>query len=208
MLPRSFFQNRRGFSILEVLVAILILSLAMAGIFASFSGQQQSHLSTTQTVEMQQTARGTLYLMAKEIRMAGYDPDEQMSAGIISAGDGSDINNALTFSYVINDGADSSGELRTISFYLYDAYSDGDGNDGIGRAIDGSVQPLADNIETLQFRYLDRNGNATNQVNAIRAVEIQITARVDQGRIDWTLGEDTRINRTATTIVNCRNLGL
>ncbi|MCG8567846.1 MAG: prepilin-type N-terminal cleavage/methylation domain-containing protein [Desulfobacterales bacterium] len=204
----SYTSENQGFTLIEILISLAIVGLVMAGLFTSFRGQQQSHLSQSQTVEMQQTARGTLYIMAKEIRMAGYDPEGQNATGIVSAGDGSDSNNALTFTYVFGETDDDPGEVRTISYYLYDAYGDGDGNDGIGRAVNGSLQPLADNIETLRFRYLDSSGAVTTTIDDVRAVEIQIAARVDQAVTDYTLGKDTRVNRTVTTIVNCRNLGL
>lgn len=199
--------DQQGFSLVEILITLTIISLVMAGLFTSFRGQQQSHLSQVQTVEMQQTARGTLYIMSKEIRMAGYDPDGDNDTGIIAAGDGSSVDNAFTFSYVFAESDDEPGEVRTISFYLYDAYGDGDGNDGLGRSVDGSLQPLADNVQDLDFVYLDSDNNTTTDLDDIRAVEIQITTQVAHDAVDHTLGEDTQVTRTVRTVVNCRNLG-
>ena len=196
-----------GFSIIELLISIVIVSVIMAGLFSSFRGQQRSHMSQSQTIEMQQNIRGVLYVMAREIRMAGYDPDNRLDAKILNAGDGSDSDNAFTFSFVINDSDTDVGELQTISYYLYDAYSDGDGNDGIGRSVDGTLQPLADNIQSLEFTYLDQDGAETSDLSQIRSVQVHITARVDTALTDYTIDEDTRVTRSVSTIVNCRNLG-
>ena len=196
-----------GFSLIEVMISLLIVVVIMAGLFSSFRGQQRSHMAQSQTIEMQQNIRGVLYVMAREIRMAGYDPDNRLDAKILNAGDGSNFDNAFTFSFVINDSDTDVGELQTISYYLYDAYSDGDGNDGIGRSANGNLQPLADNIQTLEFTYLDQDGVETSDLSRIRSVQVNIIARVDTALTDYTINEDTRVTRSVSTIVNCRNLG-
>ncbi len=202
--------NSQGFTLIEIIVAIAITAIVMAGVFSTYKGQQDAHLGQAQVIEMQQNIRAGLHVMLKEIRMAGYDPHGTSGAGIVQAGDGTS-GNPFTFTFVADDDGedndndalvDEQGELKTISFELYDAY--GDGDDDIGRKVGaGTNQPLAENIAVLNFVYLDQNGTATAVLSDIRAVGITITATTEINRTNY-----TGSNRTLSTTVKCRNLGL
>jgi len=204
--------NNRGFSLMELLVVMAVTTVVIATVYVSYSGQQESRLSQKQVVEMQQNIRGVLYVMTMEIRMAGYDPYQSYDAGITSAGDGSN-GSPLTFSFVEDDDGedndndltvDEEGELKTISFQLYDAYSDGD-ND-IGRKVgNGNYQAIAENIEDFQLTYMDEDGESTSDIDEIKAIKIEITSKVDDDTIDYTLENATR---SVSTIVKCRNMNL
>ena len=146
-----------------------------------------------------------MYIMGREIRMAGYDPTEDAGATILTA-------NANSITFTLDDSMDGtlddngdgvleSGEAITYSLYDYPAtVPDGDmdiGRDPDGNGVPGSGgltwQPLAENTDALDFVYLDGSnppvvlnpggGNvpAANLPN-IRAVQITIVARAD--RID------------------------
>ncbi len=197
---------------MELLVVMAVTTVVIATVYVSYSGQQESRLSQKQVVEMQQNIRGVLYVMTMEIRMAGYDPYQSYDAGITSAGDGSN-GSPLTFSFVEDDDGedndndltvDEEGELKTISFQLYDAYSDGD-ND-IGRKVgNGNYQAIAENIEDFQLTYMDEDGESTSDIDEIKAIKIEITSKVDDDTIDYTLENATR---SVSTIVKCRNMNL
>jgi type IV pilus assembly protein PilW len=188
----------QGFTLVEILVALTIISIVIASAINSYVGQQKSELSQTQLVEMQQNIRAAMYIMSIEIRMAGYDPHRAFSAGIINAGDGSN-GDPLTLTYVEGDTDSDPGTLKTIAFDLFDSLSDGD-ND-IGRKEDSdNRQAIAENIQSLTFSYLDSEGavlTAPVDLSAIRAVRIDITAGLDPGA-----------ERTVSAVVKCRNLGL
>ncbi len=205
-------NNNKGFTLVELLVSLVISSIVMAGIISSFTGQQESNLSQKQVVEMQQHIRAGLYIMTIEIRMAGYDPYSMYNAGITNTGDGSS-GNPLTFNYVAdddgndndNDGSvDEEGEFRTISFQLYDAY--GDGDDDIGMIVGGgNNQAIAENIDNFKFTYLDENRIETANPAEIKAIQIDITAKVNKDTTDYTTQNAIR---NVSTIVQCRNLNL
>jgi type IV pilus assembly protein PilW len=195
----------QGFTLVEILVALTIISIVIASAINSYVGQQKSELSQTQLVEMQQGIRAAMYIMSSEIRMAGYDRHRAFSAGITSAGDGSN-GNPLTFTFVENDTDTDTGSLATITYELYDASSDGD-ND-IGRQKGGLKNAIAENIQSLSFSYLDSGGavlTAPVDLSAIRAVRIDITAGLDAGAVDHTI---PGAERTVSAVVKCRNLGL
>ncbi len=183
-------RENAGFTLIEVLIALAISGILLGGVYAQFTSQQASYLAQDQVVEMQQNLRAGISYMTQELRMAGYDPYSSGTAGIETTNPTS-----VVFTYVADDdkldndnadgdndtstGADETGELQTITFDLYDAYGDGD-ND-IGRQAGDSASTkrvIAENIEALEFRYLDADGAVVTDPNDIKTVQISILARV------------------------------
>lgn len=65
-------KNRKGFTLIELCVAMAIASFVMAAIYSVYRAQTQSHRNQQLVVEMQQNMRAAMYLLEREIRMAGY----------------------------------------------------------------------------------------------------------------------------------------
>jgi len=217
--------SKTGFSLIELLVALAVFSIVVALIVSARIGQQDQELTQQQAVEMQQTVRSALLLMSKDIRMAGYDPDNDFSVGIIAAGDGSagttlDLSYVEGFDNVDNDSdgqTDEADELssRNVSYQLLDKGPDGTDTNPDGDmdlTLDtngGGYHLLAENIDSLEFVYLDEDGNPiatpAAELDNIRALRITITAGVDNQELDRFPENNTR---SLTTTVKCRNLGL
>jgi type IV pilus assembly protein PilW len=66
--------NSDGFTLIELMVAIAISSAVMAGIYSMFIMQQRTQVTEQVAVDMQQTLRAAMYMVERDIRMAGYDP--------------------------------------------------------------------------------------------------------------------------------------
>jgi type IV pilus assembly protein PilW len=66
--------NSDGFTLIELMVAIAIASAVMAGIYSMFIMQQRTQVTEQVVVDMQQTLRAAMYMVERDIRMAGYDP--------------------------------------------------------------------------------------------------------------------------------------
>ena len=123
---------------------------------------------------MQQTARAALDMMAREIRMAGYDPmgvnrDADPSNdfhGIVSHPTDLHIRADLNGNGVLTDSKESI-------VYVYD-----DSTSTLRRKVGkGGRQPVAEHIESFTFSYLDALGQPTTHASSIRAVNVQVTAR-------------------------------
>lgn len=216
-------NNNMGFTLVELLVAMLITTIVSVGILSAYTNQQEAQLAQKQVVEMQQSSRAGIYYMTTEIRMAGYDPARTAGAGIVNAGNGSDSANALIFTYynaaaagdtTDNDNdaatADADEVLQAVEYFLFDSNPSGAVTLDLGRRNGARLNAVAENIQTLQFSYLDITGTvmampivASNLAN-IRAIQITIVATVDQNNKDYVGGN----GRTLTTTVKCRNLGL
>ncbi|MGA8239089.1 MAG: prepilin-type N-terminal cleavage/methylation domain-containing protein [Desulfobacterales bacterium] len=71
MLKRN--RNNYGFTLIELMIAMVIAGIVAAAILMSFDSQQKTQVNQQLIVDMQQDARAALYLMQQDIRMAGYD---------------------------------------------------------------------------------------------------------------------------------------
>ncbi len=66
--------NNKGFTLLELMIAMAIAGIVAAAILMAFNSQQKTQVSQQLVVEMQQDLRAALYLMQQDVRMAGHDP--------------------------------------------------------------------------------------------------------------------------------------
>jgi prepilin-type N-terminal cleavage/methylation domain-containing protein len=61
-----------GFSLIEVMAAIVILGIAMTAVFSTFLFQQQSYTTQVRVAEMQQNLRDATETISRDIRMCTY----------------------------------------------------------------------------------------------------------------------------------------
>ena len=71
----------------------------------------------------------------------------------------------------------------------------------------GGGQPLADNIESLEFTYFDTNGNVTANPPDIRMVKVTVTAKTNRLDPEFKGGDGYR-RRTLSSNIKVRNMGL
>ena len=113
--------HKKGFTLVELLVAMVISSIVMAAIYATYSAQLRSHVTQQKVVEMHQNARAAMFILEREIRLAGYDP---------LGGDVPQITtaqiNAITFTMDIT-GGESDG-LDNDDDGIFDEPGETDGN--------------------------------------------------------------------------------
>jgi type IV pilus assembly protein PilW len=64
-----------GFTLVEVLFAVVIGIILLGAIYAVVESGQRSSVSLERKVVAQQDARAALQMMAMEIRMASYNPN-------------------------------------------------------------------------------------------------------------------------------------
>ena len=63
---------RGGFTLLELLVAVAIFGIVMAGLFQSFTVQHKTSVVVDQVAEAQQNLRAVTDLLERDVRRAGY----------------------------------------------------------------------------------------------------------------------------------------
>jgi type IV pilus assembly protein PilW len=213
--------GQKGFSLIELMVAMAIASVLMAGIYTFYHNQLKTHITQQEMVDMQQDARAAMYMMTREIRMAGYDP-QNTGATIRMA-------NVAQMAFDSDSDGTADGVINATSERFYYALSNG--NLVRGRWDDDlnpvNPNPVALNIDALNFVYLDNDGITASSLADIRSVQITLVARSgdvvpvlmrkhtdsttytnQQGTVILPAQNDNfrRIRLTAT--VKVRNLGL
>lgn len=195
--------GQSGFTLIEILIALVVSSIIMTGVFTAFLTQQDIYAEQEQVAEMQQNIRVGLDFMVHEIRMAGYRGSGGSTADFIAA-----EADALAFSADMDENG-STGSDENFAFDLYGrtlGYLSNDQNTIILTETPGSSghyeasatsssggavnhQPIAENIEKLEFFYTLDNGTQTfspTDPSDIRSVEISILARARRPDPDYT----------------------
>ena len=181
-----------GFTLIELLVVLAISGLVMTAIYTTFRFQQQSYSLQRQMVAMEQNLRSAMIMMEREIRMAGCDPFGIAGAGIVTA----DLDK-IQFTMDLNYDADVNDSNENITYKLYPA-----GNPTmLGRENPpGTTSRVAENFNSLEFKYLDADGAETATLSRIRSVRITLEARTANIKPERT--------EKLSTVIKCRNLGL
>jgi type IV pilus assembly protein PilW len=235
-------RNAKGFTLTELLVAMVVTAVITTSVYSVYRSQQKSFLVQDQVAQMQQNLRAALHLMEREIRMAGYDPSGTLSAGIQSINTDNAARCQFRFTQDIHDRADNDGDGLIdepdeagngdgdvddpgddITYLVSDP--DGDGVFDLFRSEDGGVtrQLLAENVDALNFVFLDAQGNPTSNPAEVRSIQISIVAKVkrpDPGYQNTSPYENQQTTpilaaqydpfrrEMLSTEVRCRNLGL
>lgn len=159
--------------------------------------QNKSYAVQEQVSEMQQSARASIDIMTREIRMSGYNPSGAASAGIISA-----TANYLRFTQDLNGDGDTGDPNEDVAYSIYTS----GGIQKIGRSTSGGVkQPLAEHAGNLSFGYFDGNGNSTAIVPDIRQVRVTLEVRTAEPDPYYSMNGGYRIRTLSSTVVP-RNL--
>ena len=234
--------DRGGFTLVELLITMVIGGVIITAVYSAYLAQQRTYTEQEQVVEMQQNIRAALDRMTRDIRTAGFDPTRSAGAKITTALPGQfsftrDITDdagtgpsdgkigppgpgeQIDFGFKVSEDADRDGRLD-------DTNGDGILNEvaSLGRQSNnaGGYQPIAENIQAIEFRYLDKNGNVTANLNKIYALQVSILARAAYPDpkftnimtyktalgADWGPYNDNVRRRLLVTTVQCRNMGL
>jgi len=159
----------KGFTLVELLVAMALSGIVMASIYYTFYSQQKSYIAQEQIVAMQQNLRAAMFYMERQIRMPGYDPTGSGGFGITDIrlkdiDDNLDVNGNSSLEFTIDqdgNGAVGGGDER-VYYCIYDSPTAApDGKTDLARRHGaGGRQLLAENIEALGFAYaFDNNGD-------------------------------------------------
>ena len=219
-------RSNQGFTLVELLVTLVVSGVVLAGICSTFYSQQTAYLNQEQIIAMQQNLRVAIYNMEREIRMAGHDPNGDAGAGIVTANANSiRIAQDLTGNGGTGDpDKDVADPGENITYSLQDADGDGDmdlvRNDHNG----AGIQMIAEDIDALNFVYLNQNQAVTTMPTDMRSVQISVVARTghpSRGYVNKTvyqnqrgqtifipLSGDQHRRRLLTAEVKCRNIGL
>jgi len=231
-------MNQKGFTLIELMVSLAVASIVMAAVYLMYHSQLQTNATQLATVEMSQHARAAIMLLEREIRSAGTDPTGYANAGFLPATNANVIHFTRDLGGGELDSIDNDKDGQTDEGdEWYDAELN-DPNENIRYALTGTslgretggaggLQRVADNVEVLNFVYLDASGNPTATLADTRAVQVTIIARSDnpvlmrdqtdrtvyrnlQGQIilDKSAAPDTIRRIMLSSEIRVRNMGL
>lgn len=228
-----------GFTLVELMVALFVSLFIMAIVLTIYITQMQRYTSHDDIAGIQQNLRGALLLLPLEIRLAGCDPTGSNQAGITEAtatrfrftrdisgglvnfneadGDVNDANERIGYGFKVGVDTNNDGIID---------HGDGNwsGTGELGRDTGGGMQPLADNIEAIEFNYFLSDGStslAPANLNDIRQVQISLLARAahptrgftnsrsyttGSGKT-WDPPDDSYKRRLIVTNIQLRNMG-
>lgn len=213
-------MKQQGFTLIEVLVSMAITGIILGSIYSLFISSQRIYTVQDEFVQIQQTVRPTMDFMGETIRLAGLDPLGRNIFGFrdfSGFGDGRSINatRIAFFTDADHDGALNASSDEQKGFALNVdvngvALAAGSEDFRLRQFVveTGTWEPIAENIEVLNFVYLDRNNaviaNPAVNFRDIRAVEIALIGRSHRTMPAYVNGETYR-NRQDAVILGPQN---
>ncbi len=250
--------DEKGFTLMEVLVATAIGIFFVIMMYKVVTANNKSVALQMRKAEIQQNLRASFFVVEAEIKSIGFNPmilQAVHAPGITYADKArlsyqADLNeNGRSFSSIPYSGGNVSPatdpyEETTIDLGNCDANGDGIA-DSLSASlmrdkvnINGNLSPLviANNVEVLNFVYLDMNGNVVNGtpssmiypvidslLSEIKKIQVTIVVRSSTERSDY-VNSHKYINDQGQEIlpvmndgfdrmllsktIDCRNLGL
>ena len=192
-------NTKKGFTAIELLISLAILSLCLSSIYGLYMSFIRMHTSEGVKIKVQQNVRASLDMMVRDIRIAGLDPAVTHAFGIraplqprrIRFTADRDMDGQMDEPNVA-DGIEES-DLEQMEYgYNGTDLIESDGTEEM-RAT------LVDNVSDLTFTYLDADDATTTNANDVRSIEINMTIQKPAGR-------GGQVSRTLIKRVNCRNL--
>jgi prepilin-type N-terminal cleavage/methylation domain-containing protein len=217
-MKKSIRLDKKGLTLIELLVGLVICAMVVAGIYRLFIAQSKAYTVQDQVVEVQQNIRSAMEIMLRDLRMTGFDDDRTPLVSIaqpsIVPGDDS-----ITVRYEYNN---TACEVR---YWLVGGTTlnrQETKNDGVNPPV-STTEAILENVQALNFSYgldenddgamddRDNNGKLDDWVSAATAgslkvvsVRISLTARPTQTNPDL----QSVTPRMLVSAITFRNLSL
>lgn len=214
-------KHSRGFTLIEVLIALAIAGIVISSLYSIFTPQTKTYANQEQIVDVQRSLRFAMSLMERDLRNLGYNPGGLTESRATSDGVDNDCDgtvdesdndaslfvmeaeqvglieateSSLTFSQDLNGDGKVCGDKEMVRYSLVDM--DLKRND----------TPVSGNIERLNLIYLDEDGGVASRVEEIRSVQIALIGRTSDEDPAYT-NTNSYINLQGTEILPAQNDG-
>lgn len=169
--------NPSGFTLVEVLVALGIGSIVAWAILDLQVSQTKTAAVQAEVVAMQQALRGSMTLLTRELKKAGYKGDKNAAAGI--------VNVTTTSIYYTSDSdinGNSNGALTEAGEHAAFCFAANtlrfvEGNSAIVNPCNNANPVVMADLQNVEFRYLKNDGTLTAIPAEIRMVQVTLLGR-------------------------------
>ena len=196
-------KNRNGFTIVELLMSLAIMSIAMTSIYGLYMSYVRIYTTEGVATRVQQNVRASMNMIVRDVRMAGLDPTGAEIFGITEIS-----NQSIRFTAdrdmdgELDDPDISAGSTEANLEQIAFTYDGTNLLEMILYNSDDSIESqdtLVDNVSYMNFTYLDADDVITSNPDAIRTVLIEMTVQKPAGR-------GGMVSRTLSKRIRCRNL--
>jgi len=206
--------NKNGVSLIELLVALVICGIVVAGSYRFFITQNKAYTVQDQVIEAQQNVRLAMEILMRDLRMAGYDDDSMNSTiTIINPIVAPLRDDSITFSYEYYDKTTSQYQKHTVAYWremnpprLIRQLTINE--------VAGSPDVLLENVDDFELTYgisTNGNGDMTQWVPAEKVEKNKVIAvHVVLSATPTPINPDARTvsPRTLASAVTLRNLSM
>jgi prepilin-type N-terminal cleavage/methylation domain-containing protein len=210
----------RGFTLVELLVAMAIASIVMAAIFSVYAALTRSYTAQNAYADVQQAVRASVDIMAEDIMMAGLRDRWEGYSGnlpqILTAGseemsftsdrdmDGTINGNSENITYRLNP--TDKRQLQIIDALGTEVLIDNVMNDDLGiplfRYFSESADDLKNDDDLISVYGYANPMDADDEAQREDITTVEISVWVEEPA-----GREGMVQRNYTTRVRCRNAG-
>ena len=217
MKIRSTFDEK-GVTLIELLVALVIAAITLAGIYRVFVSQTKTYAIQDQVVEVQQSVRTAMDIISRDLRMTGFDDDNPTSPYTIPTAITTVADNSIALNYEYYNRTLNQYESHRIT-YAVNASRQLTRTINVTAAVPPVPNPrtevLLDNVNALNFAYGidansdkimdDRNGDGVITAADYVAAATVGTATIVAVRVTLT-GGPSPANQDVAKVVSPRTL--
>jgi len=172
------FGSNAGFSLVELLMATLILGILTASLFQMLNDFQRETVYRSETQAVIDNIRVAIETLEKYIMQAGNDPHDTGFQGITIISDQAvTVRSDLKGSHSSDKGdpnGDISGPDENVTLRFNPA------NQSVEIVSGGTAQIVCNRISNLKFRYYDVDGNITMDGSRVRRIAVTISGMANQ----------------------------
>lgn len=154
-------MNQKGFSLAELLIAAAMTSLLMAGVFVILQQGENAYMLGAGRAEVQQTARGALDRIARELRTGSNVT--AVTAANVNAG-------SISFQYI-----DDTATTVTVTYSLNGTNLQ---RNQTAPAVAGQPEIVIGGVTQFTLTCYDTNNVATTTVADVRTVNVRLATQV------------------------------
>jgi len=199
-------SNDLGFTLMELLIAMVVSGIVVTSTVMIFQSMVRNHNTQVKLTAMQQNLRAAMFYLERTIRMAGFDPTGGADAGFTSI-----LANRIAFT--LDKGSPSGSELDDNPNGIIDSHWEEQvefrlKDNRLERISAANVGLLvADEIEALNFVYLDEDNQPTTVAASVRSVQVTLVGRMGTraGFTNPYTDKNVYTNRAGSVILAAQN---